>query len=759
MSTQTWDGNAMSQEDMMIKDTVIVLDDDDNVIGSESKRKSHEFTPEQPRAILHRAFSVFIFDESTGELLLQQRASSKITFPNVWTNTCCSHPLHGMEPPEVDRPKDVAEGTVMGAKNAAIRKLDHELGIPASELDINKFKFLTRLHYWAADTVTHGPDSPWGEHEIDYVLFYTVPSKSDLTIKGHPDEVDDVKWVTRDVLIEMMGDKSLLFSPWFRLICKKWLLDHWWKDLKQTMTTDDHVDLKTIHCFDPPKEHLGGGGKAGPLFGAEVEGDESKKQGAYGKIKTHKEPLSKQLSHLDEVFAAVTFLYLKPLKSNLDTPFICETFDADDLAFCDEILVQVSRSFAAVIRQLPSTMLVDILVFYLVLRALDTIEDDMSSFPSNDVKIKHLLNFHKTALADPTWTMDGVGEGDEKKLLQQFDKCHRVFAKLSEKSRRVIVDITQRMATGMAEFVGKDLGQGTTDIDQYNRYCHFVAGLVGEGLSRLFAASGLEKASFASEVFLSDQMGLFLQKTNIIRDYLEDYVDGRAFWPQTVWKKHSKTGELGYFTEQNDPEVRMRSLECLNELVTDALELAPDCLMYLSKLGCTEIFRFCAIPQVMAIATLNYCYNNADVFTGVVKIRKGTSCKLILRTNTLDEVHDTFFQFSQGILRKADANRSQGVLDPSYARTVKICSTIMEITGDGHSRERKARQLPWLASFLVPAAGVAASLLFKVDVAKDTPKLQRNLVLLGLSAFTFTPLLLQKSCNLTDSKFLENKGS
>ena len=93
-------------------------------------------------------------------------------------------------------------------------------------------------------------------------------------MKRHPDEVDDVKWVTRQVLIDMMEDKSLLFSPWFRLICKKWLLDHWWKDLKETMTTDVHVDLKSIHCFDPPKEHLGGGGKAGPLFEAELEGDE-----------------------------------------------------------------------------------------------------------------------------------------------------------------------------------------------------------------------------------------------------------------------------------------------------------------------------------------------------------------------------------------------------------------------------------------------------------------------------------------------------
>jgi isopentenyldiphosphate isomerase len=61
-----------------------------------------------------------------------------------------------MEPSEVDTPEDVTKGTVWGVKNAAIRKLDHELGIPAKELPIEKFKFLTRLHYWAADTVTHG---------------------------------------------------------------------------------------------------------------------------------------------------------------------------------------------------------------------------------------------------------------------------------------------------------------------------------------------------------------------------------------------------------------------------------------------------------------------------------------------------------------------------------------------------------------------------------------------------------------------------
>lgn len=412
---------------------------------------------------------------------------------------------------------------------------------------------------------------------------------------------------------------------------------------------------------------------------------------------------------MDEVFSAFTFLYVKPLESNLDTEYIRKTFGKEDLAFCDEILVKVSRSFAAVIRQLPSSMLVDIMIFYLVLRALDTVEDDTTAFDSHATKIKELKSFRANALGNANWSMDGVGEADEKRLLQQFPKCHRVYAALNPKSREIIDDITQRMADGMAEFVGKDLGQGTKDVSEYNRYCHFVAGLVGEGLSRLFSQSGLEQESFGKEVHLSDQMGLFLQKTNIIRDYLEDYVDGRAFWPQSIWKKYSKSGDLGYFAKQTDEDARVKSLQCLNELVTDALELAPDCLTYMSKLQCAEIFRFCAIPQVMAIATLDKCYSNPKVFTGVVKIRKGTSCKLLLRTNSLDEVHETFYVFAKSIMSTAMKQKAAGVADPSHQRTMKACEAILKWTEAAYLRQNKARRTPLIVSgaLLAAAGGLA----------------------------------------------------
>ena len=194
--------------------------------GTDNKYETHIFCPERPRGKLHRAFSVMLFN-AEGRLLLQQRAKEKITFPSVWTNTCCSHPLTGLDPSEVDGPDDVKAGTVMGVKRAAVRKLKHELGIEPHQVPLEKFKFLTRLHYWAADVVTHGPGSPWGEHEIDYMLFIQVDS---VDLKLNAEEVMATKWVSYPELLEGLMDKSLLWSPWFRIITLKFM-GKWWADL------------------------------------------------------------------------------------------------------------------------------------------------------------------------------------------------------------------------------------------------------------------------------------------------------------------------------------------------------------------------------------------------------------------------------------------------------------------------------------------------------------------------------------------------
>ena len=107
----------------------------------------------------------------------------------------------------------------------------------------------------------------------------TVPSRSCITLEPHPEEVDDVKWVTKSELLDMFRDESLLFSPWFRIIADRWLVGGggysgggatrgkgWWDDLRRTMTTGDFCDYGSVHRFDPPAEHMGGDGDAGPMF-------------------------------------------------------------------------------------------------------------------------------------------------------------------------------------------------------------------------------------------------------------------------------------------------------------------------------------------------------------------------------------------------------------------------------------------------------------------------------------------------------------
>ena len=107
------------------------------------------------KGLLHRAFSVFLFDPKTKKLLMQQRASEKITFPDQWTNTCCSHPLHTTSELGYDFATSVA-----GVKRAAQRKLDHELGIKAVQVPTENMKFLTRIHY-----LSPSGQGAWGEHE------------------------------------------------------------------------------------------------------------------------------------------------------------------------------------------------------------------------------------------------------------------------------------------------------------------------------------------------------------------------------------------------------------------------------------------------------------------------------------------------------------------------------------------------------------------------------------------------------------------
>jgi len=236
---------------------------------------------------------------------------------------------------------------------------------------------------------------------------------------------------------------------------------------------------------------------------------------------------------------------------------------------------------------------------------LDTIEDDMK--PSVDSKVKQLTSFHHH-LTESGWNLKGFGDKKyEIELLENFEKVSNVYAKLKPEYQIIIKDITSKMGNGMAEFLQKKVDT----VEDYNLYCWYVAGLVGEGLSRIFAASKLEDPRLAESKTLYKSMGLFLQKTNIIRDYLEDINEKppRIFYPKEVWSKWAND-----ITDFKDPKNIKAAVNCLNELITDALGHTSDCLDYLEMLHDNTVFNFCAIPQVMAISTLYECYNNPNVF-------------------------------------------------------------------------------------------------------------------------------------------------
>ena len=195
------DGLDSSQAEMM-EELVLCLDSDDNVIDSSSK-----FTTHHGEGILHRAFSVLIFD-SEGRLLVQQRSSDKITFPAVWANSCCSHPL------DIDGENS---DPIEGVTEAARRKLDQELGIPRTITDDWKFHHIGRFEYkcrW---------DSDWVEHEIDHVLIV----EADCEVDFNRNEIQSVDWLDNDSLIRMMERKgrwkSQLIAPWFEAIFNNFL--------------------------------------------------------------------------------------------------------------------------------------------------------------------------------------------------------------------------------------------------------------------------------------------------------------------------------------------------------------------------------------------------------------------------------------------------------------------------------------------------------------------------------------------------------
>ncbi|CAH2076797.1 unnamed protein product [Thlaspi arvense] len=333
------------------------------------------------------------------------------------------------------------------------------------------------------------------------------------------------------------------------------------------------------------------------------------------------------------------------------------------LAFCYSLLQKVSKSFSLVIHQLGPELRNAVCVFYLILRALDTVEDD-TSIPM-EIKVPVLIDFHRH-IFDRDWHFS-CGTKDYKVLMEQFRYVSAAFLELEKGYQDAIEDITKRMGAGMAKFICNEV----ETVDDYDEYCHYAAGLVGLGLSKLFLASDLEILT-PDWKQISNSTGLFLQKTNIIRDYLEDINEipkSRMFWPREIWGKYVDKLE-DFKNEENS----RKAVQCLNEMATNALIHVEDSLKFISSLRDSAIFRSCAIPQIVAIGTLALCYNNVQVFRGVVRLRRGLIAKVYDRTKTMDDVYGAFYDFSCMLKVKVDKNDPHAIKILNRLETIKkVC--------------------------------------------------------------------------------------
>lgn len=158
------------------EERVVLVNEHDEELGTMGKLEAHVV------GALHRAFSVFLFDEK-GRLLVHQRADDKYHSPGLWTNTCCSHP----------RPNE-------SVREAAQRRLIEEMGIDT--LLEQKFSFVYRAEF----------DNGLTEHELDHVLFgfWSGPAQPD------PGEAQDWKYITLDELDADMERDPEKYTIWLR---------------------------------------------------------------------------------------------------------------------------------------------------------------------------------------------------------------------------------------------------------------------------------------------------------------------------------------------------------------------------------------------------------------------------------------------------------------------------------------------------------------------------------------------------------------
>lgn len=295
---------------------------------------------------------------------------------------------------------------------------------------------------------------------------------------------------------------------------------------------------------------------------------------------------------------------------------------------CWKILPEVSRSFAFVIRCLPRGLDDAVMTSYLLCRIADTIED---SRQATEEKRRMLSGFADALEAGRPELPAGGFPDAYRGLLDRTGDALACYRSFDPAVRRVIGGRVREMCSGMAQWCDREI----VTIEDQNKYCYYVAGLVGHLLTDLFHAYG--RVGPREKPLLDEhavKFGLALQKVNIIRDVRADLEDGRCYWPLELLARQGLPRE-----KLLHPENVARALRVMESLIEDLWAYLAAALRYLMLLPRTQLRlrMFCAIPLFMAVATAGMCRHNADVLLGgrAVKIPRMEVRKIIMKALSL----------------------------------------------------------------------------------------------------------------------------
>ncbi|WOG84680.1 hypothetical protein DCAR_0103864 [Daucus carota subsp. sativus] len=306
--------------------------------------------------------------------------------------------------------------------------------------------------------------------------------------------------------------------------------------------------------------------------------------------------------------------------------------------YCHEMLPQVSKSFGKLVLQLNQPKLRDsICAMYLLLRNLDTIEDDMGI--PDEVKIPTLHNYHH-CFSDNDWKFI-CGTNADRELTKGHHHIQAALMELESSSQEIIYEVAKRMSQAMARFIPKEI-ETMSDYEEYTEYVH---GLFISGTLRLAHALIGEDMDEDSLTFLSHSMACLHQKRHTIYSYHEDVTElprRKMYWAREIWSKY--VDKIEDFQEE---ENSVMAVQFLNEMILNALSHAEDCLDFMRKIQDPMFFRFYAVPRLDSIGELALCYNNPQIFTKTVKPKNSDlKARIFNRTKTMRDVYGAFYDVS-----------------------------------------------------------------------------------------------------------------